>query len=145
MKLEAMYSLAAPLVVLQLLAVGWIVNREIHTPGDQKQSVLSLPDVLNIMSLSATVAFAIIVPMATDSHLLLSRMVLGGAYVLIGFHPLTIAAHYRLWTRNAERRDVPERNHLLVYANREELVLAVVAILLAIVVAVWIGARGSVS
>ena len=142
MTLEAIYSLAAPLVLLQFLAVSWIVNREMHAPDDQKQSVISLPDVLNIVSLFATIAFAIILPVVTGLHLWISRMVLGGAYVLIGFHPLTVAAHYRLWRRNGKRSEIPERDYCLVYANREELALALAAGLLAVLVAVWIGAHG---
>ena len=138
---EALYSLAPPLTLLQLLAVGWRVNRELHAAEADKQPVIPLPDVLNILSLFATLAFAIILPITTDSYLWLSRMVLGGAYVVIGFHPLTVAAHYRLWRRDRRSRHVPERVSS-VYVNREELALSLVSVLLAIIVAAYIGMHG---
>jgi hypothetical protein len=61
--------------------------REIHA-ADERQDVIPLPDVINIMSLFATVGCAVVLPIATESYFWLSRMVVGGAYILIAFHPL---------------------------------------------------------
>ncbi len=37
MTLELMYNLAGPLILMQILAVGWSVNREVHVPDAHKQ------------------------------------------------------------------------------------------------------------
>ena len=134
MTLEALYCLAIPLILLQVLALGWTVDRQIRTPVAQRQGVIALPDVLNIFSLFAVVAFVILMPLVSGLHLLLARAVLGGAYVLLCFHPLTVASQHRLWRRNTEGG----RNFPLVYAHREELALAVISVLISCGVAVWI-------
>ena len=142
MTLEVMYSLAGPVVLMQFLALGWTVNREVHAPDAHKQAVIALPDVLNIMSLFATVTFVIVLPMVISSPLFLARAVLGGAYVLIALHPLSVAAHYRLWRRNAERKASAEQgDHPLIYVNLQELALTSGSGLLAFAVAVWIGTQ----
>ncbi len=134
MTLEAMYCLTAPLILLQVLALGWTVDRQIRTPVAQRQSVIALPDVLNIFSFFAVVAFVILMPLVSGSHLLLARTVLGGAYVLLCFYPLTVAAQHRLWRRDTEGAS----SFSLAYACREELAFAVISVLVAFGVAVWI-------
>jgi len=52
---ESIYRLAPPLVALQFLAFGWSVNREINVDHADRQPVIPLPDVINIMSLFTTV------------------------------------------------------------------------------------------
>jgi hypothetical protein len=129
------------LIALQFLACGWRVNREIHAADDERQDVIPLPDVINIMSLCATVGCVIVLPIATESYFWLSRMVEGGAYVLIVFHPLAIAAHYRLWRRDGIRRQDRDGagSH---YANREELAASLLSVLIATVVAAYLGMPG---
>ncbi|WP_263385492.1 hypothetical protein [Granulicella arctica] len=140
MTLEVVYSLAGPVVLMQLLALGWTVNREIYAQGGHKQEVIALPDVFNIMSLFATIALVIVSPMMIGSPLSLARGVLGGAFVLIAFYPLCVAAHYRLWRRNAERKDsVSQGDSSPHYANSQELALTFGSGLIALAVAVWIG------
>ena len=135
---ETLYTLAPPLVVLQFLALGWRVNREIRLEPAERQTVLPLPDVVNIMSLFATVGCAVILPLATETYLWLSRMILGGAYVLIVFYPFTVAAHYQLWKRKSTSRRATE-DARDPYANREELVISVFGILMAAVAEACLG------
>ena len=135
---EALSRLAPPLIVLQFLAFGWRVNREIDVTDAERQTVIPLPDVINIMSLFATVGCVIVLPLATESHFWLSRMVLGGAYVLITFHPVTVAAHYRLWRREGNSRKVTD-GASSPYANREELITSLLSVLIAAVVAAYVG------
>ena len=134
MTLEALYCLTAPLILLQVLALGWTVDRQIRAPVAQRQSVIALTDVLNIFSLFAVVAFVILMPLISGSHLLLARAVLGGAYVLLCFYPLTVGSQHRLWRRDTEGAG----SSSLAYAHREELALAVISVLVASGVAVWI-------
>jgi hypothetical protein len=54
---QTLYNLAPPLIALQFLAFGWRVNRETHAA--ERPGVIPLPDVINIMSLFATVGCAI--------------------------------------------------------------------------------------
>ena len=135
---ETLYRLAPPLIALQFLAFGWRVNREINVADANRQTVIPLTDVFNVMSLFATVGCLIVVPIATESYVWLSRMVLGSAYVLIAFHPLMIAAHYQLW----KRKDAPGKatdGASSPYANREELAVSCLSVLLAMVVAAYLG------
>ncbi len=47
------------------------MDRQIHTPVAQRQSVIALPDVLNISSLFAVPAFVILTPLVSGSHFFL--------------------------------------------------------------------------
>jgi hypothetical protein len=135
---DTLYSLAPPLVALQFAAFGWRVNREIDLADSSKATWIPVPDVLNILSLLATVICVIVVPIATGSYFLLSRIVLGMGYVLIAFHPFTVAAHYRLWTR-AGRNSYATRGKDYPYATSEELASTSFSIMLAILAAAYIG------
>lgn len=134
---DTLYRMAPPLISLQFLAFCWTVNREIKVVDAEKQSVIPLPDVINILSLFATVGCLIVLPLATDAYLWLSRMVLGGAYVLLAFHPFMVAAHYRLWRRAGEATDGAKST----YANRQELMISIFSILIAIAVAACLSMR----
>jgi hypothetical protein len=114
------------------------VNREIHAADDERQGVIPLPDVINIMSLFATVGCVIVLPIATESYFWLSRMVVSGAYVLIAFHPLAVAAHHRLWRREGIRRQARDGAgpHNVI---REELAVSLLSVLIATVVAAYLG------
>jgi hypothetical protein len=135
---ETLYRLAPPLIALQLAAFGWRVNREVNLGDTDRGTWIPIPDVLNIMSLFAMVVCLIVVPIATDTYFWLSRMVLGGGYVLIAFHPLTIAAHYSLWSKEGRSKYIREGKDY-PYATGEELVSASLAITLAIVAAAFVG------
>jgi hypothetical protein len=84
------------------------VNREMNLGDGERATWIPIPDVLNIMSLLATIICLIVVPIATDSYFWLSRMALGAGYVLIAFHPLTVAAHCRLWSREGRNKYVTD-------------------------------------
>jgi hypothetical protein len=135
---DTLYRLAPPLIALQFAAFGWRVNREINLGDDGRATWIPIPDVLNIMSLLATVICLIVVPIATDSYFWLSRMVLGAGYVLIAFHPFTMAAHYRLWSRDGRNKYVADGKDY-PYATGEELASSSLSIVLAVLAAACIG------
>ncbi|WP_260736577.1 hypothetical protein [Tunturiibacter lichenicola] len=135
---DTLYKLAPPLIALQFAAFGWRVNREINLTGDRRALWIPIPDVLNIMGLFATVVCLIVLPIARDSHFWLSRMVLGAGYVFIAFHPFTMAAHYRLWSREARDKYVTDGRGNS-YATGEELASSSLSIVLAVLVAAYIG------
>jgi hypothetical protein len=135
---ETLYRLAPPLIGLQFFALGWRVNREINVPNAERQTVIPLPDVINIMSLFTTVGCLVVLPMVTESCYWLSRIVLGSGYVLIAFYPFTLAAHYRLWTREVPSRKTRDGANS-PYANREELITSILSVLIAGVAATCMG------
>jgi len=135
---DTLSRLAPPLIALQFAAFAWRVNREINLPPTERQTYVPIPDCLNILSLFATVICLIVVPITTDMYLGLSRIVLGIGYVLIAFHPFTTAAHYRLWSRSGTSKYVAAQNHY-PYATGEELVLSSLSVVVAILVATYIG------
>jgi hypothetical protein len=135
---DTLYRLAPPLIALQFAAFGWRVNREISLGDAGRATWIPIPDVLNIMTLLATVLCLIVVPIATDSHFWLSRMVLGGGYVLIAFHPFTMAAHYRLWSREGRNKYATNDNNY-PYASGEELVSSSLSVVPAMLAAAYIG------
>jgi hypothetical protein len=137
---DSLYRLAPPLIALQFAAFGWRVNREINLGEDRRATWILIPDVLNIMSLFATIICLIVLPIAGDSYLSLSRMVLGAGYVLIAFHPFTTAAHYRLWSKKGRSQYVTDRKDY-PYATREESISASLSIILAVLVSAYIGTR----
>jgi hypothetical protein len=135
---DTLYRLAPPLIALQFAAFGWRVNREINLGDSGRATWIPIPDVLNIMSLLATVICLIVVPIATDSYFWLSRVVLGAGYVLIAFHPFTMAAHYRLWSRVGRNKYVTAGKDY-PYATGEELVSSSLSIILAVLAVTYIG------
>ena len=135
---DTLYRLAPPLIVLQFAAMGWRVNRELNLGHAERGTFVLIPDVLNVISLFATVICLIVLPIATDTYLWLSRMVLVGGYVLIAFHPLTTAAHYRLWSREGIRQQVRDGKDY-PYATSEELVSSFLSVVLSVAAAACIG------
>ncbi|ADW68177.1 hypothetical protein [Granulicella tundricola] len=135
---DTLYRLAPPLIALQFAAFGWRVNREINLGDAARATWIPIPDVLNIMSLFATVLCLIVLPIATDSYLWLSRMVLGAGYILIAFHPFTMAAHYRLWSKEGRSKYITD-GKAYPYATREELISSSLSVVLAALAAAYIG------
>jgi hypothetical protein len=135
---DTLLKLAPPLIALQFAAFAWRVNREINLGAAERQPYIPIPDCLNILSLFATVICLIVVPIATDAYLWLSRIVLGIGYVLIAFHPFTTAAHFRLWSRGGSSKYVAAGKDD-PYATGEELVLSSLSVVVAILAAVYIG------
>lgn len=63
---------------------------------------------------------------------------LGLRLCLTAFHPLTIAAHYRLWNRKGRSKKVTD-GASSPYATREELITSLLSALLATMVAAYLG------
>lgn len=135
---DTLYRLAPFLIALQFAAFGWRVNRELNLGYAERGTFVLIPDLLNIMSLFAAVIGLIVLPIATGNYFWLSRMVLAGGYVLIAFHPFTMAAHYRLWSREGTRKHARDGQDY-PYATTEELVSSFLSVVLSVSVAAYIG------
>jgi hypothetical protein len=84
---------------MQFVAFGWRINREIPLGDQGKRTWFPLPDFVNVLSMLSVVVFSAVLPLANDPFPKLARVVVGVAYTLLAFHPVTMAAHYRLWSK----------------------------------------------
>src|SRR5205807_2073747 len=99
MSTDNMTRLVPPLVALQFAAFGWRINREITVGDANRKTWLPLADILNIVSMLSVIAFLVIIPLATDALENVGRAVLAAGYLLLSFHPITMAGHYRLFSK----------------------------------------------
>src|ERR1700722_8268162 len=92
-------TLVSGLIALQFIAFGWRINREIAVGDQRRKTWLPMPDWLNLLSLLAVVLFCVALPLGFGAVRAASA-VLSAGYVLIAFHPISEAAHYRLFSKN---------------------------------------------
>jgi hypothetical protein len=138
MSADNVTRLVPPLIALQFAAFGWRINREISVGDANRKTWLPLPDVVNISSMLTVVAFLVIIPLASDAFERISRGVLAAGYLLLAFHPTTMAAHYRLFSKG--RSIYTQRGQDYPYATGQEIFMLVLSLALAGAVA-WYSAR----
>lgn len=107
------------------------MNQEINHREDGAAIWIPIPDLLNIVSLFATVVCLIILAIGTAEYFLLSRMVLAIGYLFIAFHLFAVAAHNSFWSRKGRGGIVANRQDFS-YATGHELALSSLSILVAI-------------
>lgn len=93
--------LTTALIALQFVAFGWRINRELSLADHRKEGIktwLPLPDRINILSLLAVVFVCVVLPLVGYSFDKAANAVLSAGYSLIAFHPVSEAAHYRLFS-----------------------------------------------
>jgi hypothetical protein len=93
-------KLLSLLVALQFAAFGWRINREISTGDEGRKTWLPVTDILNILSLFVVVFVCIILPLIGFFNEKVSNIVIAEAFVLIVFHLINMAAHYRLFAKD---------------------------------------------
>jgi|GEM_PF-3468418 hypothetical protein len=84
------------LIAVQFVAFGWRLNREITQGDNRRITWLPLPDYLNLLSLLAVILCCVVAPTVLGDFGRTAKTTLTAAYVLIAFHPVNEAAHYRL-------------------------------------------------
>ncbi|WP_058185847.1 hypothetical protein [Terracidiphilus gabretensis] len=134
---DTLYKFGPPLIALQIAALGWRINREMSLGYAERAIFLLVPDVLNVMSLFASVICLIVLPVVTETYFWLSRMILTSGYMLIAFYPLATAAHYRLWSRRRTRIH-PEDGCAYPYVTGEELVAVCLSVISAVSSAAYV-------
>jgi len=92
-------TLVPALLALQFAVFGWRIAREVSLGDEGRRTWLLASDLLNFVSMLAVVIFCVVSPLRTLTFTVLSRAIIGAAYVLICFTPLMIACHYRLFSR----------------------------------------------
>jgi hypothetical protein len=126
------------LLVLQMVALGWRVQREINGKEPHPFPWVPVPDNVNIGAMLAVLYFCIIAPLTTVGVRLYSVTVLGRAVfvagvVLIALHPLIVASHYGLWSGRRGHDDAS-----FPYCNRQEAIVQLIALALAATVFAWV-------
>jgi hypothetical protein len=130
MSADNVTRLVPPLIALQFAAFGWRINREISVGDSSRKTWLPLPDIVNLISMILVVVFLVVIPLRADGFERLSRCVLAVGYSLLSFHPIVMACHYRLFSREGrsiytnEKRDYP-------YFTGQEIVALCIALILA--------------
>lgn len=110
---ETLATLVTAALGLQFAAFGWRILREIQLEDEGRRTWFLVTDFFIILSMGATVANCIVLPLAGHRDPLLIARTVAIAYIVIVAHPLNTAAHYRLfspWGRTKYRqqgRDVP--------------------------------------
>jgi hypothetical protein len=125
-------NLVPSILALQFVAFGWRINREIPVGDAGRKTWFPIPDFINIFSMLCVVSFCVVVPLKSGHFEGISRVVLAAAFVLIAFHPICMAGHYRLFSTQG-RHIYKMRGQDYPYCTGSEAVLVVVAVLLAAV------------
>ncbi len=120
-----LFKLAVPLLAMQFVAFGWRINREIAVGDQGRRTWFPLSDILNILSMWAVTVFCLVRPILQGREP--NRLILAGAFVLITFHPVALAAHYRLFTEKG-RHVYVERNEDFPYATGPEIAIVLLAV-----------------
>jgi hypothetical protein len=125
-------TIVSAVLIMQFLAFGWRVNREMTVSDPSSRRYVPAPDVFNLVSMLAVVGFCVLVPMKSGTIGSIGRWVLGVALVLIALHPLNVAAHYGLFSSN--RRDAQDAR----YMTTQEIFSMVYTIVIAALVGYWL-------
>jgi hypothetical protein len=118
----------AVLLALQFTAFGWRINREVQMEDAQRRTWFPLPDYLNVGSMLAVLACVVVPVLAAQTATRLARTVLSICFVLIAFHPISMAAHYRLFSK-AGRTIYIERGKDYPWITGQEVASVVISIL----------------
>ena len=122
-------SLLPVIFALQFAVFGWRIGREIQLGEQGRKTWLLVVDYLNFLVMLGLVALCVIVPLSSGTFGKASLAYLAAAMVFVVFYPITLAGHYRLFSRLGrtiyrDRPDVP-------YVTGQEAFLLAVSILCA--------------
>lgn len=111
-------SLVSALLALQFVAFGWRLNREITVGDKGNKTWLPLPDYLNLLSFVSVVFCCVVIPLANGCFVRAPSVTLGRVasttlsvgYILIAFHPISEAAHYRIFSKDGRSKYLSTQN-----------------------------------
>ena len=121
-------------VILSLLfaTFGWRIAREISVGDQGRRTWLLFGDYLNFLSLLGVLVFCIILPLRTNEFGVASRVTMAVSFVLIVLYPITLAGHYRLFSKNG-RSIYEKQGKDYPWVTDQEAILIVVALVSAVV------------
>ena len=120
-------GLVSVILALQFAVFGWRISREIALEEKNRKTWLLLSDYLNFINMLAVVVFCIIVPLITREFSKISVVFIGIASIMIVFYPITLAGHYRLFSKigrtkyTGKGKDVP-------YVTDQEAIILIVSV-----------------
>jgi hypothetical protein len=130
-------SLVPVLIALQFAAFGWRVNREIAVGDQKRRTWFPVPNILNIMALLSVVAACVLTPLATQKFDTFPKTVLSIGYALIALHPINVAAHYRLFSRDG-RSVYINQGEDYPYLTDHEKVTLVITLLVTVAIGLFV-------
>jgi len=122
------------LIAIQFVAFGWRLNREIAKGDNGNITWLPLPDYLNLVSLLAVIFCCLAAPVVLGDFGRTAKTTLTAAYVLIAFHPVSAAAHYRLLFSKKGRTICSEMNRDIPWITDQEIFTVMVSVIFAVIV-----------
>jgi hypothetical protein len=122
------YALVGVLLALQFAAFGWRINREIPLGDAGRRTWFPIADFVNMAALISVVFFCVVWPIYIGSFTRISRIAIAVGFVLIAFHPVTMAAHYRLFSRNGRSIYIKKPGDDYPYATEQEIVALLISI-----------------
>lgn len=134
----SLQGIVAVILALQFAAFGWRINREIAVGDQARKTWLPLPDYINVVSMLGVAFFGIITPLANNQFGRSSKIAVAVACALIAFHPISMAAHYRLYSKEGRGyyvrmgKDYP-------WMTGQEAISIVISIVLAIMAGWYVG------
>ncbi len=125
------------LLALQFAAFGWRINREIPLGDAGRRTWFPIADFINVVGLISVIAFCIVVPLRIGAFGRISVAVLAVGFVLIGFHPISTAAHYRLFSRTGRSIYVKRPEDDYPYVTGQEIIALIASVVTAAVAGCW--------
>lgn len=131
-------GLVPVILALQFAVFGWRISREIALGEEHRKTWLLVSDYLNFISMLAVVVFCIIVPLQTREFSKISVVVIGMASILVVFNPITMAGHYRLFSKTGrikyavKGKDVP-------YVTDQEAIILIASVVCAVLAGCLLG------
>jgi len=134
------YAIVSLILALQFAAFGWRVNREISVGDEGRKTWFPIADWVNVVAMIATAIWGIIVPLATQRFGRASIVVVGIAALLIAVHPVSMACHYRIPSKDG-RAIYPKNGRDYPYATGREIVCLILTAVAVIYFAWYLAAR----
>lgn len=134
--------LITALVALQFVSFGWRLNREISVGDRRSRTWLPLPDYINVFCLFLVVVCCIIAPLTSLKVSRFGNVALAIGYVFIAFHPISEAAHYRLFAKRGRVIYLDKPGGAYPWITDQEIFTVTVSGLVALAICVWVGYHG---
>jgi hypothetical protein len=92
-----------PLLAIQIVFLGWRINREIPLGDNGRRVWFPIYDIINLLAMILIVMIYIILPnIITVNDKILKRSFSCG-FVLLVFHPINAIMHYGLFNKSGKR------------------------------------------
>lgn len=126
------------LVALQFAAFGWRINREIPLGDAGRRTWLPIADFINVVALISVIAFCVVNPIRLGVFGRFSTTALAVGFVLIGFHPIITAAHYRLFSKTGRSIYIKGPNDDYPYMTGQETLALIASVIAAMGTGCWV-------